>query len=198
METPGHFDGPLVARQCFGVARPTRRRDPAPATFPNAGVRMNTRRRLLLMVALGALFSPRASLAQKQELSKTYRIGFLTRKKDASVLKQIEAFRQQLHDLGWVEGQSITIEYRDAEGKLDRLYPLASELVNLNVDVIVTVDTPPTQAAKRATSTIPIVVAVSADPVGAGLVKSSCIPWRKYDRPVSACSRNRPKNPRNS
>ena len=137
---------------------------------------MNTRRHLLLMVALSALFSPRASLAQKQESGQTYRIGFLTRKKDASVLKQIEAFRQQLHDLGWVEGQSLTIEYRDAEGKLDRLYPLASELVNLNVDVIVTVDTPPTQAAKRATSTIPIVVAVSADPVGAGLVKSSAHP----------------------
>ncbi|HYX49921.1 MAG TPA: ABC transporter substrate-binding protein, partial [Ktedonobacteraceae bacterium] len=60
--------------------------------------------------------------------------------------------------------------------QLDRLYPLALELVNLNVDVIVTVDTPPTQAAKRATSTIPIVVAVSANPVGAGLVKSLAHP----------------------
>ena len=62
--------------------------------------------------------------------------------------------------------------YRDADGQLDRLRALADELVALNVDVIVTVDTPPTQAAKQATSTIPIVIAVSADPVGAGLVRS--------------------------
>ena len=103
---------------------------------------------------------------------KRRRIGFLTRKTDASVASQIDAFRQGLQDLGWVEGKNISIEYRDAGGQVDRLGPLAAELVALNVDVIVTVDTPPTQAAKQATSTIPIVIAVSADPVGAGLVKS--------------------------
>src|SRR6266516_4922429 len=68
--------------------------------------------------------------------------------------------------------KSTSIEYRDAGGRADRLRGLAAELVGLNVDVIVTVDTPPTQAATQATSTIPIVIAVSADPVGAGLVKS--------------------------
>jgi putative ABC transport system substrate-binding protein len=104
------------------------------------------------------------------------RIGFLTRKTDASVSAQIAAFRQGLRDLGWVEGKSISIEYRDAGGQLDRLRPLAAELVALNVDIMVTVDTPPTQAAKQATDTIPIVVAVSADPVGAGLVKSLAHP----------------------
>ena len=89
------------------------------------------------------------------------------------VSAQIDAFRQGLADLGWVEGRNIRIEHRDAEGQAGRLLALAVELVSLNVDVIVTVDTPPTQAAKQATSTIPIVVAVSADPVGVELVKAS-------------------------
>jgi putative ABC transport system substrate-binding protein len=125
--------------------------------------------------AVGTLVSPQISFAQ-QELKKAPRIGFLTRATDASVSAQIDAFRQSLRDLGWVEGKSINIEYRDAGGRADRLPALAAELVALKVDVIVTVDTPPTQAAKQATSTIPIVIAVSADPVGAGLVNSLAHP----------------------
>jgi putative tryptophan/tyrosine transport system substrate-binding protein len=121
-------------------------------------------------IAWSSLAPPHAS---GQELRrKAYRVGFLTRKTDASVSTQVDAFRRGLQDLGWVEGKTISIEYRDAGGQLDRLRALADQLVDLNVDVIVTVDTPPTQAAKQATDTIPIVVAVSADPVGAGLVKS--------------------------
>jgi putative ABC transport system substrate-binding protein len=126
------------------------------------------------IAALGVAW-PLAARAQ-QRPGKIHRIGFLTRKTDASVANQINAFRHGLRDLGWVEGTSISIEYRDAEGQLDRLGPLAAELVALHMDVIVTVDTPPTQAAKQATSTIPIVVAVSADPVGAGLVSSLAHP----------------------
>jgi putative ABC transport system substrate-binding protein len=110
--------------------------------------------------------------ARAQQATSKYRIGFLTRKTDASVSAQIDAFRERLHDLGWIEGKSVSIIYRDADGQLGRLRALADELIALNVDVIVTVDTPPTQAAKEATSTIPIVIAVSADPVGAGLVRS--------------------------
>jgi putative ABC transport system substrate-binding protein len=132
---------------------------------------MHTRRKFLFALGAGAFVSPQISFAQ-QELRKPARIGFLTRAFDASVSNQVDAFRQGLRDLGWVEGKSIGIEYRDAEGQADRLPALAAELVGLNVDVIVTVDTPPTQAAKRATGTIPIVIAVSADPVGAGLVSS--------------------------
>jgi ABC-type uncharacterized transport system substrate-binding protein len=108
----------------------------------------------------------------QQTTAKNYRIGFLTRKTDASVSGQIDAFRQRLRDLGWIEGKSISIEYRDGNGQLERLRALANELVALKVDVVVTVDTPPSQAAKQATSMIPIVIAVSADPVGAGLVAS--------------------------
>ncbi len=131
---------------------------------------MNTRRKLLFALERGCV-SPQTLFA-RQELKKAARIGFLTRKIDASVSAQIDAFRQGLRDLGWVEGNNISIEYRDAEGQADRLRGLAAELVTLNVDVIVTVDTPPTQAAKQATGKIPIVIAVSADPVGAGLVAS--------------------------
>src|SRR6266446_707484 len=136
---------------------------------------MSTRRKLLFALGAGAFVSPQISFAQ-QELRKVSRIGFLTRAFDASVSNQVDAFRQGLRDLGWVEGKTISIEYRDAEGQADRLPALAAELVGLNVDVIVTVDTPPTQAAKQATSTIPIVIAVSADPVGAGLVASLAHP----------------------
>src|SRR6202051_2489631 len=127
-------------------------------------------RRQFISVLGGVVVAwPLAALAQSEKIS---RIGFLTRYSDASGAAQIDAFRQGLHDLGWVEGKNISIEYRSAEGQPDRLAALAAELVSLNVNVIVTVDTPPTQAAKRATSTIPIVIAVSADPVGAGLVSS--------------------------
>ena len=133
------------------------------------------RRREFITLLGGAASWPLGAIAQQQS-GKVPRIGFLTRKTDASVSTQIDAFRQGLRDLGWVDGKSISIEYRDAEGQGDRLRALAAELVSLNVDVIVTVDTPPTQAAKQATGTIPIVIAVSADPVGAGLVASLAHP----------------------
>src|SRR5262245_38753664 len=116
------------------------------------------------------------SLAARAQQAKIHRIGLLTRKTDASVSTQINAFREGLRDLGWLEGKNVTIEHRDAEGQADRLRALATELVRINVDLIVTVDTPPTQAAQRATSTIPIVIAVSANPVGAGLVASLARP----------------------
>ena len=134
------------------------------------------RRRDFIEGIVGAVTAwPLAGRAQ-QRSGKIHRIGLLTRKTDASVANQINALRHGLRDLGWVEGTSISIEYRDADGQLDHLRALAAELVALNMDVIVTVDTPPTQAAKQATSTIPIVVAVSADPVGAGLVSSLAHP----------------------
>jgi putative tryptophan/tyrosine transport system substrate-binding protein len=129
------------------------------------------RRREFISLLCSAVALPLSAYGQQRSRN-VAQIGFLTRKTDASVASQINAFRQGLQDLGWVEGANIAIQYRDAGGQLDRLGPLAAELVALDVDVIVTVDTPPTQAAEQATSTIPIVIAVSADPVGAGLVKS--------------------------
>ena len=129
------------------------------------------RRRAVITLLAGTAVLPVPAFGQ-QRPANAARIGLLTRKTDASVTNQISAFRQGLQDLGWIEGKNVTIEHRDAGGEVSRLAPLAAELVARNVDVIVTVDTPPTQAVEQATSTIPIVIAVSADPVGAGLVKS--------------------------
>ena len=87
-----------------------------------------------------------------------------------------EAFRQGLRELGYVEGKNIVIEWRYAEGKLDRLPALAAELVRLKVDVIVTAGRIATRAAKEATDTIPIVMAQDSDPVGNGFVASLARP----------------------
>jgi putative ABC transport system substrate-binding protein len=137
-----------------------------------AGSQMFGVNRREFMALVGGVAAWPTTVRAERSSGKIFRIGLLTRKTDASVSAQIHAFRQGLQNLGWVEGKSITIEHRDAQGQLDLLRTLAAELVALNVDIIVTVDTPPTQAAKQATSTIPIVIAVSADPVGAGLVRS--------------------------
>ena len=98
------------------------------------------------------------------------RIGYLSPNSPATNPARIEAFRQGLHELGYVEGKNIFIEYRYAEGKLDRLPALAAELARLKVDVIVTTSPSPTRAAKEATVTIPIVMTQDTDPVGNGFV----------------------------
>lgn len=136
-----------------------------------AGPDQPATRRAAIGLLAGLIAWPEATLGQ-QRTGHVAQIGLLTRKTDATVTAQINAFRQGLEQLGWIEGKNVAIQHRDAGGEVARLDPLAAELVALSVDVIVTVDTPPTQAAKRATSTIPIVIAVSADPVGAGLVRS--------------------------
>jgi ABC-type uncharacterized transport system substrate-binding protein len=134
------------------------------------------RRRAFITLLGGAVATwPITALAQ-QPLGKVPRIGFLARTSAASLSPLLDSFRQGLRDLGWVDGKTIVIEYQFGDGQFNRLDELASALVRLKVDVIVTVDTPPTQAAKQATSTIPIVIAVSADPVGAGLVASLAHP----------------------
>ncbi|HSF56776.1 MAG TPA: ABC transporter substrate binding protein [Candidatus Binatia bacterium] len=88
----------------------------------------------------------------------------------------MNAFRQALRELGYIEGQNIAFVYRYAEGKRDRLPELAADLVRLNVDLIVTTGEPPARAAKSATTTIPIVMANSGDPVGSGFVASLARP----------------------
>jgi putative ABC transport system substrate-binding protein len=126
-------------------------------------------------VALAALVA--APIApEAQQPGKVARIGFLSSTPRAPSPHLREAFRQGMRDLGYVEGQNIVIEDRDAGGNLQRLRDLAAELARLNVAVIVTADTPAAQAAKQATTTIPIVMAASADPVGTGLVASLARP----------------------
>jgi putative tryptophan/tyrosine transport system substrate-binding protein len=106
--------------------------------------------------------------AQAQQPTKVPRIGYLSASSAAALSSRIEAFRQGLRELGYVEGKNIVIEWRSAEGKLDRLPALAAELVRLKVNVIVTPGPNPTRAAKEATSTIPIVMTSDPDPVGDG------------------------------
>ena len=88
----------------------------------------------------------------------------------------VDAFRQELSKLGWIEGKNIAIEYRFAEQKPERLPELAADLVRLKVDLIVVTGTPAALAAKSATTTIPIVMTSAADPVGVGLVASLARP----------------------
>ena len=114
--------------------------------------------------------------ARAQQPTKMPRIGFLVAPTRSFFSTRMEAFRQGLRELGYVEGKNVIIEYRYAEGKLDLLPALASELVQLNVDVIVTSGTLGVLAAKNATSTIPIVFAVVPDAVGTGLVASLARP----------------------
>jgi ABC-type uncharacterized transport system substrate-binding protein len=116
-----------------------------------------------------------APLAHAQPRA-TPRIGFLGAGGPAADSPQIEAFRRGLRDLGWVEGQSVVLEYRWAEGHPERLAALARDLVALKVDVIMTAGSVPIRAAKGATSTIPIVFVVLSDPVASGLVQSLARP----------------------
>ena len=132
---------------------------------------MDRRDAVLALLALGTV--PFATEAQ--QASKVTRIGFLVTNR-AAIPRLRDAFLQGLRDRGYVEGRNVVIEYRDAEGKLDRLPALAAELVALKVDVIVAPATPATVAAKQATKTIPIVFAVVSDPVTSGLVTSLARP----------------------
>ena len=113
-----------------------------------------------------------AMVANAQQPTKVPRIGYLAAVSRSANAVRIEAFRQGLRELGYVEGKNIVIEYRYAEGKRDRLPALAAELVRLKVDIIVTGGGSSTRAVKEATSTIPIVMAQDDDPVGNGFVAS--------------------------
>ena len=126
---------------------------------------------LLITVLLTTLSS-----ASAQQQAKIPRIGFLSTTSPSNVPTRLEAFRQGLRDLGYVEGKNIIIEYRYAEGKLEGLPSLATELVRLKVDIIVVSGPSPTRAAKEATATIPIVMTWDYDPVGNGLVASLARP----------------------
>jgi ABC-type uncharacterized transport system substrate-binding protein len=127
------------------------------------------RRRFIMLLGGSAVAWPLAARAQQR--AKVFRIGFLG-DSPAVYPHAIEAFRQGLRDLGYVEGRNITIEYRWAEGKPERMRELADELARLEVDVIIVPGSIYTEAAKRATSTIPIVFIGHADPVVTGHVTS--------------------------
>ena len=135
---------------------------------------MINRRKLLVVLGAGALTAPLVSFAQPH--GKVWRIGCLSPFPSGNTLR-FEAFKQQLRDLGHVEGKTITIDYLSAEGKYDRLPALAAELVGRNVDVILADGgTPATTAARNAARTIPVVFTILSDPVGQGFVTSLARP----------------------
>jgi putative tryptophan/tyrosine transport system substrate-binding protein len=131
----------------------------------------------ITVLTLSAMLLALCFPAEAQQPTKIPRIGYLTAdSRSAHADVRAEAFREGLRELGYVEGRNIVIEWRNAEGKLDRLPALAAELVRLKVDVIVTGGPTATRPVKEATSTIPVVMTQDSDPVGNGFVASLARP----------------------
>ena len=131
------------------------------------------RREFVTLLGGAAAAWPLAARAQQPAMPV---IGFLGANRPSAQSQWTAAFVQRLRELGWIEGRSIAIEYRWAEGPSERYAEIAAEFVRLKVDVIVTYATPAVIAAKQATSVIPIVFAAAADPVSTGLVASLARP----------------------
>src|SRR5262249_38382211 len=135
--------------------------------------RMVERRTLIRVGGLGLVAAPLGVLAQS---TKTHRIGFLGGASAPGYAPLVDAFVLGLQDHGYVRGKNVELEFRWADGQYDRLPALAEELVRRNVEVIVTQGTPAAFAAKRATSTVPIVMAIVGNPVESGIVASYARP----------------------
>jgi putative ABC transport system substrate-binding protein len=133
-------------------------------------------KRKITVVILCAMVFALCSSAEAQQPTKISRIGFLSATSPSTISARTAAFRQGLRELGYVEGDNIFIEFRYAEGKVDRLPALAAELVRLKVDAIVTAGPTITRPVKEATSTIPIVMTFDDDPVGSGFAASLARP----------------------
>jgi putative tryptophan/tyrosine transport system substrate-binding protein len=133
-------------------------------------------RKWLGLPTLAVAFALCGAMAHAQQAGKIFRIGFLDSSTASGMAVLVDAFRQEMHKLGWIEGKNITVEYRFAEQKTERLPELAVELVRLKVDLIVATDTPSALAAKSASTTIPIVMTNVGNPVAAGLVASLARP----------------------
>jgi putative tryptophan/tyrosine transport system substrate-binding protein len=137
--------------------------------------------RVISILFATALFAV-AGIAEAQQPAKAHRIGFLSPAgasafgREGDLGARMDAFRQGLRELGYVEGKNIVIEQRHAEGKLDRLPVLATELLRLKVEVIVTAGSASTRTAQETTSTIPIVMTQDPDPVGSGFITSLARP----------------------
>ena len=135
---------------------------------------MSTTRRTFLTGSFAVLAAP--PMVQTQQAQKVYRIGVVSLNPRAASLPLTKAFEQGLRDRGYVEGRNIALEFRSADGRPERLFDVAAELVRLKVDVILAANNPQATAAKQATTTIPIVMALASDPVGEGLVASLARP----------------------
>jgi putative ABC transport system substrate-binding protein len=129
-----------------------------------------------IFLALCSLLLAPCSAAEAQQTGTVFRIGFLDNSTASGSAGRLEAFRQELRKLGWVEGKNIAIEYQFSEQKPERLPELAADLVHRKVDLIVVTSNPSALAAKSATTIVPIVMTTSTDPVGTGLVASLARP----------------------
>jgi len=132
------------------------------------------RRDFITLLSAAAVSWPVAARAEQPVKLAT--IGYMGPNTPSVDRYRLPAFVQRLGELGWIEGRTVTIEYRWAEGRSEHLAKIAAEFVQRKVDVILTAATPPTAAAKQATSTIPIVFAAVGDPVGTGIVASLAHP----------------------
>lgn len=130
------------------------------------------RREVITLVGIAAVW-PFAAYAQQRAIPV---IGLFIPSETSTAKPRVEAFVQRLHELGWIEGRTVAIEYRWAEGRTERFSEIVAELARLKVDVIVTAGASPAATAKQVTSRIPIVFAVSSDPVGTGLVATLARP----------------------
>ena len=139
---------------------------------------MHIRRKLTLALGAGALGAPFTSRAQQPGASagKVWRIGHLSGTAETASKAFVDAFREGMRTQGYTEGKTFVLEQRYADGKFERLPALAQELIRLNPDLLLVSTTPGNLAAKAATSTIPIVMVLVADPVGAGIVQSLARP----------------------
>jgi putative tryptophan/tyrosine transport system substrate-binding protein len=138
-----------------------------------------SRRAFLRSVAVSVIAAPLA--VEAQQPGKVYRIGFLGNGDPTQSAPSLDAFRQGLRELGWVEGQNVAIEYRWADGHLERLPALASDLVRAPVDVILVAGGLAVRAALQATRTVPIVVAIMGDPVAIGFAASLARPGGVFE-----------------
>jgi putative ABC transport system substrate-binding protein len=169
MLRPAHTSASSVERRDF-------QQNPKSSLSPFPIVVKEKMNRRTAIRRLATFFLTTASLAEAQQAGKIFRIGFLDASTASGSAVLVDAFREEMRKLGWIEGKNITIEYRFAEQKNERLPEFAADLVRLKVDLIVVAGTTAALPAKRATTTIPIVMANVADPVGAGLVASLARP----------------------
>src|SRR5262245_22453143 len=121
-------------------------------------------------MAAGLVAAP--LVVEAQQAGKVYRIGILETRSAALNAANVNAFRQGMRELGYTEGHNLEIVYRSSDGRDERFSDLANELIRLKVDLILTRGTPASLAAKKASRTVPVVMAASGDPVGTGLVAS--------------------------
>jgi putative tryptophan/tyrosine transport system substrate-binding protein len=136
-------------------------------------VRLNHR---VIQFGLAAMLLSLSFSVEAQQAGKTFRIGLLDSGTASGSAVLVDAFRQELSKLGWIEGKNISVDYRFVEGQRERVAELAADLVRLKVDLIVVTGVQSALAAKKATTTMPIVFASAPDPVGLGLVASLARP----------------------